>query len=118
LITSTEVDTEGGVVFVPVAVTVQDPAADGAVNRPAAVIVPQVADQVTLTFAENCTVAFVTTVGFIGAMERGVASALLDPDNATWCGLPFAESEIVNVAARDPDAVGLNAMPIVQLVDP
>jgi hypothetical protein len=32
--------------------------------------------------------------------------------------LPLAESEIVNVAVRDPDAVGLKAMPMLQLLDP
>jgi hypothetical protein len=117
LITFTEVETDGGVVFVPVAVTVQEPAEEGAVNKPDLLIVPHVAVQVTLAFAENCSVAFTTTVGLVGAMERG-AGTLPDPDNATVWGLPLAESEIVSAAARDPDAAGLKMMPIVQLLDP
>jgi len=117
LITFAVVETDGGVLFVPVAVTRQEPADAGAVNNPELLIVPQVVDQVTVAFAENCTVAFTSTVGFVGAMARG-AGMLPDPDNATVCGLPLAESEILSVAARDQDAVGLNAIPIVQLLDP
>jgi hypothetical protein len=39
------------------------------------------------------------------------------PDNATVCGLFVAESAIVNVAAREPVVVGLNAIETEQLVD-
>jgi hypothetical protein len=82
LITFTEVDTEGGLVFVPVAVTVQEPAVEGAVNKPDLLIVPQVALQVTIAFVANCSVVFTTTVGLVGVIERG-AVALPDPDSAT-----------------------------------
>jgi hypothetical protein len=116
-VTFTGVETDGGVVFVPVAVTVQEPADEGAVNSPDLLMVPHDAVQVTIAFAENCTVAFTSTVGLVGAMARG-AGMLPDPVKATVCGLPPAESEMVSVAARDPDAVGLNTTPMVQLPDP
>jgi hypothetical protein len=45
----------------------------------------------------------------------GVAPA---PDNAMWCGLPLAESEMVMLAAREPTPEGVNITPIVQLADP
>ena len=102
---------------VPDAVTVHEPGEEGAVNSPDLLIVPQVVVQVTLALAENCSVAFVGTVGLIGAIESG-SRALPDPDSATGCGLPLAESEIVSVAVRDPAALGLKTIPMLQLPDP
>ena len=114
----TEVDTDGGLVAAPVAVTVQEPGDEGAVNRPDLLIVPHVAVQVTLAVTANCSVPFTTTVGLVGAIERTVTGMLPEPDNVTSCGLPLAESEIVNVAVRGPAALGLKRMPMVQLLDP
>ena len=115
--TFTEVDTDGGLVAAPVAVTMHEPGDDGAVNRPVLLIVPHVAVHATLAFAENCNFAFTSTVGLVGAMERVVA-ALPDPDNITSWGLPLAESEIVSAAARAPAALGLKRMPMLQPLDP
>jgi hypothetical protein len=65
-----------------VAVTVQEPGEDGAVNKPDLLMAPHVVVQVTLAFAENCSVAFTRTLGLVGAIDRG-AGSLPDPDNVT-----------------------------------
>jgi hypothetical protein len=116
LVTFTEVETEGGVVPVPVAVTVQVSAVEGAVYRPALVIVPQVAVHVTLAFAENCSVAFTSTVGLVGAMER-VVGVLADPERVAVCGLLPAESVNTRLAVRVPEADGVKVMVTEQLDD-
>jgi hypothetical protein len=83
LITFTEVEMDGGLVAAPVAVTVQEPADEGAVNRPALLMVPHVAVQDTLVVAVNCSVPFTTTVGLVGAIERTVTGMFPEPDNVT-----------------------------------
>jgi hypothetical protein len=114
LVTFTEVETEGGVVAVPVAVTVHVPAAEGAVKRPDLLIVPHVAVHVTVAFAENCSVAFTSTVGLVGAMES-VVDAPADPERVAVCGLLPAESVNTKLAVRAPEAEGVKVMVTEQL---
>jgi len=92
------------------------PGEEGAVNRPDLLMVPHVAVQVTLAFAENCSVALTTTVGLVGAMER-VDDAEADPERAAVCGLLPAESVNTRVAVRTPEAEGVKVMVTEQLED-
>jgi hypothetical protein len=62
---------------VAVAVTLHDPVERGAVNTPDALILPQLAAQVTGTFAVNGWVLPSWTVGDRGAMDTGVAALTL-----------------------------------------
>lgn len=101
-------------VAVPVAVTVHVPADEGAVNRPDLLMVPHVAVHVTFAFAANCSVAFTSTVGLVGAMERVVA-AEADPESVAVCGLLTAESVNTRLAVRDPAADGVKVMVTEQL---
>jgi hypothetical protein len=55
-------------------------------------------------------------VGFTATVP--VAATLPVPESVTWWGLPLAESEIVNIAVRDPEAVGLKRRPMLQLPEP
>jgi hypothetical protein len=74
----TEDETVGWLPPISVAVTVQVPVVDGAEKIPDVLeIDPQDADQVTSTVAENCSVLFTTTVGFVGSISN--APALVEP---------------------------------------
>lgn len=115
LVTFTEVDTDEGLVAVPVAVTVQEPGDEGAVNRPDLLIVPHVAAHVTLAVAVNCSVALTSTVGLVGAMERVVTAPLPDPERVAVCGLLPAESVNTRLAVRVPEADGVKVMVTEQL---
>jgi hypothetical protein len=97
-----------------VAVTVQVPADDGAVNSPDLLMVPHVAVHVTLAFAENCRVAFTRTVGLVGAIESVVAASP-DPERVAVCGLLLAESVNTRLAVRAPEADGVKVMVTEQL---
>jgi hypothetical protein len=77
-------------------------------------MVPQVAVHVTLAFAENCRVAFTSTVGLVGAMER-VVDVLADPERVAVCGLLPAESVNTRLAVRVPEADGVKVMVTEQL---
>ena len=114
LVTLSVVETDGGLVADPVAVTVHVPGEDGAVNKPALLMVPHVAVHATLAVAVNCSVAFTSTVGLVGAMER-VVSALPDPERVAVCGLFPAESANTRLAVRVPEADGVKAMVTEQL---
>jgi hypothetical protein len=60
---------------VAVAVMVQEPAAIGAVNSPAELMVPQLAAHVAAALAVNCWVAPSLSVGFNGLMENETTAA-------------------------------------------
>lgn len=102
----TAVDTVACVPPISVAVTVQDPVAEGALYSPEVLAIdPHDADQVTAVVAENCNASFTTTVGFIGSISNAALGPA--PDSTTVCGLPVAESLNDSVAVRVPLTVGL-----------
>lgn len=72
LLTVTSVDAFCPPSPVAVAVTVQDPAVAGAVNKPLLLIVPQLVAHVTAALAEKLTVPFTETVGVNGDIVRVV----------------------------------------------
>jgi hypothetical protein len=90
------------------------PGDDVAVNKPALLMVPHVAVQVTLVVAVNCSVPFTNTVGLVGAMERTDAT-LADPDRDAVCGLLPAESVNTRLAVRVPATDGVKVMVTEQL---
>jgi hypothetical protein len=97
-------------------VTVQLPAVAGAVNKPAAVMVPHVVFHVTFAVAVNCSVAFTSTVGFVGAIESVDATAT-DPERDAVCGLVAALSVNTRLAVRVPEAEGVKVM-VAEQLDP
>jgi hypothetical protein len=92
------------------------PAVAGAVNDPAAEIVPHVVVHVTLAVAVNCRVAFTSTVGFVGAIESVDATAT-DPERLAVCGLLAALSVNTRLAERVPDADGVKVI-VAEQLDP
>lgn len=78
-------------------------------------IVPQVAVQVDGALAVNCNVPFTATVGFNGEIVNVVD--VPEPESATLCGLPVAESAKLSVALRVPAAVGLKTTDAVQFAE-
>jgi hypothetical protein len=105
-----------------VAVTVAEPAAAGAVNRPAGVIVPDEAVQVTAVFVAPCTFAtketvpLVETVEVVGEITTDVAPVVPPGDedvavafSATVTGLALALVMSARLPVTVPGVLAANA---------
>ena len=114
VLTVTRVDAVCPLPPVAVAVTVQEPAVAGALNRPVLSIVPQVADHVAAALAVKLIVPLGATVGVKGDIVR-VDVPVPNPVSPTTCGLLLAPSVNITLALREPAAVGLNAIVAEQL---
>jgi hypothetical protein len=92
-----------------VAVTTNDPAAAGAVYKPAALTVPLVADQVTavlalpVTVAVNCRVALTATDAVVGLTVTATTGAAAVTATAALADL-VGSATLVAVTANDPAA--------------
>lgn len=107
-VTVTVVDSVPFGLAVCLAVTVQDSVTVGAVYSPALLMVPHEAVHVTAVVAENCTVPPSATVGLVGDIEKLATPPV--PERDTVWGLLVAVSVNDSVAARAPEAEGLNTM--------
>jgi hypothetical protein len=86
----------------------------GAVNRPALVIEPHVADHLTDWFAVNCALPIACSETLVGVTVNAPVAAT-EPVNVTLWGLFDAESVKLRIAVRVPVAVGLKTTDAAQL---
>lgn len=91
--------------FVAVALIVQEPAASGAVYKPVASTLPQVAVQLAGTLGVNCCCAPSLTVGLVGEMVKVGGVPMVSAAVAVYAGPVDAVAVMVQVLFLGADAV-------------